>query len=280
MFEVLDELDSKFGQSPEMQDGMPTPATRLRNETWQLIYTSDDEVFHNTLYDWLHRRGLSDRLLEIDSPYVLGYLQRRSSESLDHYGLLWQYHARRENFYGAAEVLHKLAQSDFDLPLEKRLEFLSRAKGFCGSYGPMGIRQKMNELSHTLQEELDVAVIQDDVLRRVKEDGRISSSKKEKLIKELDSNLLTLSDVCFNPVSCGFLFLFKLLIFYIYSFSIALRILMGTWTFALPFSRVQIIVGLGRSRSVGSSSSAQSTLMQRPRARAIHMNLWPTTFGG
>jgi len=275
VFEVLDELDSKFGQSPEMQDGMPTPATRLRNETWQLIYTSDDEVFHNTLYDWLHRRGLSDRLLEIDSPYVLGYLQRRSSESLDHYGLLWQYHARRENFYGAAEVLHKLAQSDFDLPLEKRLEFLSRAKGFCGSYGPMGIRQKMNELSHTLQEELDVAVIQDDVLRRVKEDGRISPSKKEKLIKELDSNLLTLSDVCFNLI----LFLFKLLMFFFtYSFSIALQILMGTWIFALPSSRAQTIVGLGKSRSVGSNSSAQSTLMQRPRARAIRTSLWPTTF--
>ena len=34
-----------------------------------------------------------------------------------------------------------------------------------------------------------------------KEDSRISSSKKERLIKELDSNLRTLSDVRFNPVS-------------------------------------------------------------------------------
>ena len=101
------------------------------------------------------------------------------------------------------DVLHKLAQSDFDLPHWKRLEFQSRAKeSRGGSHGPTGIRQKMNELSHTLQEELDVAVIQDDVLRRVKEDGRINPSKKEKLIKELDSNLLTLSDVCFNPASC------------------------------------------------------------------------------
>ncbi|KAG0137774.1 hypothetical protein HOY82DRAFT_647197 [Tuber indicum] len=140
-------------------------------------------VFHNTLHHWLDRRGLSDRHLGDDSLYVLGYLQRRSSESVDPYYLLWQYHARSENLYGADEDLHKLAQSDFDLSLMKRLEFPSRAKGLCVSYGPMGIRQKMNELSHTLQEELDVAVIQDDVLRRVKEDGRINSSKKERLIK-------------------------------------------------------------------------------------------------
>jgi nuclear pore complex protein Nup155 len=202
VFQVLDELDAKFGQGPEMLDGMPTPATRLRNETWQLVYSSGDEVFHNTLYEWLYTRGLSDRLLEVDSPHVLGYLQRRSLESIDHCELLWQYHARRENFLAAAEVLHKLAQSEFDIPLEKRLEFLSRAKGFCGSFGPMGMRQKMNELSHTLQEELDVAVIQDDILRRIKEDDRISPAKKEKLIKELDSNLLTLSDVCGSLLFC------------------------------------------------------------------------------
>lgn len=200
---MLDELDAKFGQSPDMLDGMPTSATRLRNETWQLVYSSDDEVFHNTLYEWLFSRGLSDRLLEVDSPHVLGYLQRRSLESVEHCELLWQYHARRENFFEAAEVLHKLAQSDFDIPLEKRLEFLSRAKAFCGSYGPMGIRQKMNELSHTIQEELDVAIIQDDLLRRLREDERVAPAKKEKLLRELDSNLLSLSDVRDSMLSLG-----------------------------------------------------------------------------
>jgi nuclear pore complex protein Nup155 len=59
----------------------------------------------------------------------------------------------------------------------------------------MGIRQKMNELNHTIQEELDVAVIQDDLLRRLREDERVSPAKKEKLLRELDSNLLSLSDV-------------------------------------------------------------------------------------
>lgn len=199
IFQVLDELDAVYGTALEMQDGVPTTATRIRNETWTLAYTSTDETWHNTLYDWLFSRGHSDRLLEADSPHVLNYLKRTSVGSLPHCDLLWQYHARRENFFAAAEVLHKLAQSEFELPLEKRLEFLSRARGFCSSYGPMGTRQKMNELSHTIQEELDVVVIQDDVLRRIKEDERISPEKKERLTKELDSNLISLSDVCVSP---------------------------------------------------------------------------------
>ncbi|KAL7276341.1 hypothetical protein RUND412_000680 [Rhizina undulata] len=195
IFEVLDELDAVSAKSSDMVDGVLTPIARSRNETWQLVYSSTDEVFHNTLYDWLFARGLSERLLEVESPFVLSYLQRKSFTSLNHADLLWQYHARRENFFEAAKVLHTLAQSDFDLGLEKRLEYFSRARGFCNSYGAMGMRQKMNELSHTIQEELDVAVIQDDVLRRVKEDDRISAEKKARLERELDAKLISLSDL-------------------------------------------------------------------------------------
>jgi len=64
------------------------------------------------------------------------------------------------------------------------------------------------------------------VSRRVGMDGRISSSEMARFIKELDSNLLTLSDVCF-----------------IYSFSLALRLLIGTRSFTLPFSRMYTTVG-------------------------------------
>lgn len=187
-----------FGTVPEMIDGVPSPATRIRNETWTLVHNSLDETFHNTLYDWLFTRGgggSSERLLDVDSPHVLSYLKRTSVNSLPHYELLWQYYARREDYFAAAEVLHKLSQSDFDLTLGKRLEFLSRARGFCHSYGPMGTRQKMNELSHIIQEELDVAAIQDDILKKIKDDDRITPAKKEKLSKELDGNLLSLSDV-------------------------------------------------------------------------------------
>jgi len=200
IFRVLEDLDQTYGRAPEMIDGVPTSTTRLRNETWNLIYNSDDELFHYQLYDWLFSRGeaFAERLLEIDSPYVLGYLQYRGAESLDHCELLYQYHARRDNFYRSALVLHELAISEFPLTLEKRLEFFSRARGFCqSSYSTS--RKQVNELSQQLQEELDVAVIQDDLLKRLREDVRISQEKKNKLELALGKKILSLSEV-FTPL--------------------------------------------------------------------------------
>jgi nuclear pore complex protein Nup155 len=200
IFRVLEDLDQTYGRAPEMIDGVPTSTTRLRNETWNLIYNSDDELFHYQLYDWLFSRGeaFAERLLEIDSPYVLGYLQYRGAESLDHCELLYQYHARRDNFYQSALVLHELAISEFPLTLEKRLEFFSRARGFCqSSYSTS--RKQVNELSQQLQEELDVAVIQDDLLKRLREDVRISQEKKNKLELALGKKILSLSEV-FTPL--------------------------------------------------------------------------------
>ena len=197
IFQVLEDLDRTHGLVPEMIDGVPTPTTRLRNDTWNLVYNSRDQLFHYQLYDWLFSLGeiYSERLLEVDSPYVLGYLQYRGAASLDHCELLWQYHARRDNFYQAALVLHELAISEFQLSLEKRLEFFSRARGFCNSPSSGTSRKQMNELSSQIQEELDVAIIQDDLLKRLREDVRISVEKKKKLETALGKQILTLSEV-------------------------------------------------------------------------------------
>lgn len=193
VFDTLDQVD-KFASNAE-PDSIPI---HLRDETWELAYDSDDEVFHNSLYDWLFEKGLPDRLLAVDSAFILPYLVRRAGNKLDHAELLWQYYARRDNFFAAAEVLYELAKSPFKLSLEKRLEYYSRSKGFCSSHGPYGIRQKMNELSHTIQDELDIAVIQDDILRRIKEDSRIQDDKKRQLIEALDDQVIPLTDVGFT----------------------------------------------------------------------------------
>jgi nuclear pore complex protein Nup155 len=182
-------------KAPEPPFGEEPREVVLKAETWKLVYECDDEVFHSSLYDWLFETGRGQQLLDINSTFVLNYLIRKASNSITHADLLWQYYGRRELYFEAAEVLYELAQCTFKLTLERRLEYLSRAKGYCNSYGPMAARQKMNELGHTVQEELDVAVIQDDVLRRIKEDARISVEKKEVLVAQLDDNLISLSDV-------------------------------------------------------------------------------------
>ncbi|KAI5788369.1 Non-repetitive/WGA-negative nucleoporin C-terminal-domain-containing protein [Geopyxis carbonaria] len=193
IFDTLQYLTETQVPGPEMIDGVPSSAMRVRNDTWTIVYGSIDELFHHSLYDWMFTRGFQDRLLEVDSPYVLRYLQNRGKESIEHCELLWQYHARRENFYDAAQVLVELAQSEFKLTLERRVEYFSNAKTYSSSYGAHGTRQRMNELNSTIQEQLDVAIVQHEVLKRLREDPRISAEKKAKLEEELGDTILGLS---------------------------------------------------------------------------------------
>jgi hypothetical protein len=58
IFEVLEDLESfEDDSNPAMQ--------RLRSQTYELVYGSDDELFHQALYDWYVSRGQHDRLLEV-----------------------------------------------------------------------------------------------------------------------------------------------------------------------------------------------------------------------
>lgn len=193
MFAVLGHLDNS--SALDHQDGVLTPTGRQRQETWNTIYNSPDPLFHYALYDYLCASSRSLRLLDVDSPWILQYLTNRGHSSLPHCELLHQYHSRRHAWLEAAKVLHELALSSFDLPLEKRLEFFSQAKSYCNAHGAPGTRQQMAELSQTIQEELDVAVIQDDLLRRVRDDIRISDDKKRSLEQDLGQELLGLSDL-------------------------------------------------------------------------------------
>lgn len=193
VFAALEQLDNS--PAPDHQDGVLTPIGRQRRETWHTIENSPDPLFHYALYDNLFAKGRTAQLLEVDSPYILPYLQNRGQTSLAHCELLHEHHSRRNSWLAAAEVLHELALSSFTLPLEKRLEFFSQAKSYCNAHGAPGHRQQMAELSQTIQEELDVAMIQDDLLRRVRDDARISVEKKHLLEQELGQELIGLSDL-------------------------------------------------------------------------------------
>ena len=60
IFEVLEDLESfEDDSNPAMQ--------RLRSQTYELVYGSDDELFHQALYDWYVSRGQHDRLLEVST---------------------------------------------------------------------------------------------------------------------------------------------------------------------------------------------------------------------
>lgn len=195
IFEVLADLENALVSQPLMLDGVPSPATRVRNETWSTLYSTNDKLFHYELYDWMFANHLSERLLQIENDYIKGYLEHRGMESITHADFLWQYHSRRHDFFEAAKVLHELALSEFRLNLKQRLEYMGRAKTMCMSQAAPGKRAEMNALAAEVAEELEVAMIQDDIVARLNTDPRIAEEKKRKLTDELDFTLVNLTNV-------------------------------------------------------------------------------------
>ncbi|EEB07656.1 nucleoporin Nup157/170 [Schizosaccharomyces japonicus yFS275] len=160
-----------------------------------ILKSSKDELFHTTFYDWYISKGMTERLLDIDSPYIQSYLERNSGSSLSLASLLWQYYAKREMFYMAALVLLELALSAFPISLEQRIEYLTRAKGFGNCHIPSSSRANMNKIMHQVVEYLDVASIQDDLLIAIKNDARLSKEQKDEVVSALDGQILNISEI-------------------------------------------------------------------------------------
>lgn len=192
---VISSVDQASSQTPEMVDGQYTLSTKRRSEAYNVIHNSDDEVFQTDLYDWYLAKGWSDRLLEVVSPYIVTYLQRKSSDDIAHADLLWNYYARTNRFYDAAAVQLRLAKSGFALALDKRIEYLSRAKANASTYTPGSGRQPRQTLLHEISDLLDVANIQDDILQRLKADVRITLERRPEVLKELNGPILSLTEV-------------------------------------------------------------------------------------
>ncbi|KAK9246709.1 Nup133 N terminal like-domain-containing protein [Lipomyces tetrasporus] len=209
VFDICEDVDAKVAESEASQQQQqqlltpggttqtlaPLPITALQTETYVVAYSSRDELFHYWFYDWFVSRGLANRLLEVDTPYIESYLERNSATNIEQANLLWLFYAKKDQFYKAGQVLYRLSQSDFELPLGQRIEFLSRARGFCNCYCPPGQRQAMLRLLQTTQDELAVAFIQDDILGRMKTDERLADDEKKRaeLAERLDGKVLNLS---------------------------------------------------------------------------------------
>lgn len=202
VFRVIEAVDFAFNaQGVVSLDGAISQITRRKHEAYEQINDSDDEVFQNHLYDWYLTKGWADRLLEINSPFVVDYLRRSSEEDPAAADLLWRYYAHYGDYLGAAEVQFQLAKSPFDLSLEKRIEYLSRAKANASTrstgFSESGVRnrQSRQELLRNISDHLDISNIQDDILQKIKNDSRLVGDRRAEVIKVLDGVIQPLDDV-------------------------------------------------------------------------------------
>jgi len=197
---VINAVDQASAQDPSGSDPVTSITGRRRAEAYEEINNSNDEVFQTHLYDWYLSQGWSERLLEISSPYVIKYLTRRSEGDIAHADLLWKYYARYHDYLGAAKVQLDLAKSTFDVKLDKRIEYLSRAKTNASTrVGGMGqverSRQSRQELLREISDLLDLATIQEELLQRLKSDRRLSDERKAAVLSELNGQILPLDEV-------------------------------------------------------------------------------------
>ena len=170
-------------------------AERRRSEAYQVVNESDDEVFQTDLYDWYLENGQADRLLSIQSPFVVNYLKRKSEEDITHADLLWRHYIQTDRYHDAAAVQLALARSAFVLPLDRRIEYLSRAKANASTFTAGVSRQSRQVLLREISDLLDVANIQDDLLQRLKEDARLPAERRIEVLGLVDGPILSLSDV-------------------------------------------------------------------------------------
>ncbi|XP_076462327.1 nuclear pore complex protein Nup155-like isoform X2 [Babylonia areolata] len=168
-------------QSPSMpkSPGPPPPthdpnrmaaeqAEQQREEVLQMAFKSNDVLFHSALYDWLFSTNRADILLEVGTPYLESYLQRRASQAEDKVkalDMLWKHYEKTNNFSASAHILSQLSQRHgTDLTLAQRIEYLSRAIMCAKSATSLGGKAASGEFLHELEEKMEVARLQLQVL--------------------------------------------------------------------------------------------------------------------
>ena len=192
--EIISSMES-VADSSGFGDGQPSLLATRRREAYEVISKSTDEVFLTNLYDWYLAQGWDQRLLETDSFFIVTYLERKASDNISHADLLCRYYSRNNRFYDAATVQLMLAKSSFDLPLERRVEYLSRAKANASTNTPGTGRQSRQRLLTEITDCLDVANIQDDIFHRLKEDPRLQGEKRAEVLKDVGGRLLVMDEV-------------------------------------------------------------------------------------
>nr|POE54564.1 nucleoporin [Quercus suber] len=197
VFSTIEQLDQATINAPERIDGHYTIAAKRRSEAYDVVNGSEDVVFLTCLYDWYLDLAQPDRLLDIDSRHVVDYLQRQSQTSREHADLLWKYFAHHNQYLQAAHMQLELAKSGFEINLEERIGYLSRARTNASTRQTTltESRQTKQQILRDVSDTLDAANIQDELLQRMKSDARFMDERRAQIVDVLDGAILSLAEM-------------------------------------------------------------------------------------
>ncbi|QRV86756.1 non-repetitive/WGA-negative nucleoporin carboxy-terminal protein [Ceratobasidium sp. AG-Ba] len=162
VIKTLQAFDAASEMSQGKDDGSADDADAVRKNAYQLALASDDPMFHAELYDWLVKQNRTDDLLEIRTPFIEDHLLSQAQRSNRWGELLWQFFVHSGQYLRAAQALQSLADSENDLSLERRIEYLSLAVSNAKSHpgSEYGQQEASVEFLTDLEDKLEVAQVQ------------------------------------------------------------------------------------------------------------------------
>jgi nuclear pore complex protein Nup155 len=195
IFQLLVDVDKLALENSIIKDESQINFINIRNDSYDIALKFEDTLFQFELYEWFISQDASEKLLEIDTNYILQFLEQKAQESLVISDLLWIYQSKKNNYYEAALISYNLALSDFEISLTQRNEYLSRAIGFCNCITLPSQRQQVIELSKLIEEVFEASNVQYDLLIEINNDEKIPEEKKGELIDSLNGKILTVSEL-------------------------------------------------------------------------------------
>nr|XP_006006991.2 PREDICTED: nuclear pore complex protein Nup155 [Latimeria chalumnae] len=162
----------------------------------KLAQRSTDELFNIALYNWLIQADLTDKLLEVTSPFLEPHLvrmTRQDQNKVRYMDLLWRYYEKNRSFSNAARMLAKLADMhSTEISLQQRLEYISRAILSAKSSTAVSSQAVDGEFLHELEEKMEVARIQLQIQDTLARQSSLHPSVQDAL-SQLDSELMDIT---------------------------------------------------------------------------------------
>lgn len=172
-----------------------THYTQMRDSCNSICLKYKDKMFHYEFYQWFIKNGIGEKLLYIDTPYILDFLKSNANKNLELSQLLWVYYSKRGNFFEAAKVLYDLSLSKFDIKLVNRFKYLSIANNFINGIESQYVKNEVVELGTKIEDLIAVSNLQDELINTTQNDKRLSDLAKRTVEKQLSNTILTMNDI-------------------------------------------------------------------------------------
>lgn len=204
--DVVNAVDQSSKDSVSSPRARSSKVAQRQREAYNVIAESTDELFLSNLYDWYLDQGWTDRLLATDSNYIVQYLERKAQFDHTHADLLWRYYNQKQLYLESSLIQLELAKSSFDLPLARRILYLSQAKTNIQLNKRAREKDRRQRLLKEITDHLDIGNLQDDLLQRFRSDERFEDDNRNMVLGELDGPIKTVSEVsdCFFFLKSSF----------------------------------------------------------------------------